>query len=47
MKKKRVNRAKSAVAEPRFAGKIERPAKGKGSYNRKPRRNKPEDDQSA
>jgi stalled ribosome alternative rescue factor ArfA len=35
MKKKRVNRAKRAVAQPRFRSAVEKPAKGPGAYQRK------------
>ncbi len=37
MKKRRVNRAKRAVAQPRFRSRIETPAKGLGAYRRKPK----------
>jgi stalled ribosome alternative rescue factor ArfA len=35
MKKRRVNRAKRAIAQPRFRSRIEKPAKGPGAYQRK------------
>lgn len=44
MKKKRANRAKRLVTQPRFGSKIELPAKGPGSYRRKTKHiRKPED----
>ncbi|MCP4002472.1 MAG: ribosome alternative rescue factor ArfA [Gammaproteobacteria bacterium] len=35
MKKRRINRAKRTVAQPRFRSRVEKPAKGTGSYQRK------------
>lgn len=35
MKKRRVNRAKRTVAQPRFRSRVEKPAKGTGAYRRK------------
>ena len=34
-KKRRVNRAKQLVAQPRFRSRVEKPAKGAGAYRRK------------
>lgn len=38
MKKRRTNRAKRLVAQPRFRARVEQAAKGRGSYQRKPKR---------
>ncbi|MGI9291473.1 MAG: alternative ribosome rescue factor ArfA [Gammaproteobacteria bacterium] len=37
MKKKRTNHAKRLVNKPAFRARIEKPAKGSGSYRRKPK----------
>lgn len=44
MKKKRTNRAKRLVAQPRFGSKTERPAKGPGSYRRKAKHSRKRED---
>jgi alternative ribosome-rescue factor len=38
VKKRRTNKAKRLVAQPRFASRVEKPRKGKGAYRRKARR---------
>jgi len=38
-KPKRINRAKSLIAQPLFRSRQEKPKKGKGSYQRKASRN--------
>lgn len=43
--KRRRNRAKAAVLQPRFRSRVARPAKGAGAYRRKPRRPDPQDDE--
>ncbi|MDP6436112.1 MAG: alternative ribosome rescue factor ArfA [Gammaproteobacteria bacterium] len=46
-KKRRVNRAKRVVSQPRFGSKVERPAKGPGSYRRKPKHERKENHQDS
>jgi alternative ribosome-rescue factor len=46
MKKRRTNRAKRTIAKPRFRSRVEKPAKGAGSYRRKPKHPAPPPEES-
>jgi stalled ribosome alternative rescue factor ArfA len=46
MKKRRANKAKRAVAQPKFRARVEQPVKGPGAYQRKTKHTTKPDEQN-